>query len=77
MLQSQRQVIGRHDVPNIGGRIGSDNTHCRREDDQEWHDGEQTENLWQNEVAGRVDAHDVKGINLLCYPHGAELRCDV
>ena len=30
--------------------VGADNTHARTEDNQEWHDGNQTENFRQNEV---------------------------
>ena len=49
----------------------------RREDDEEWHDGNQSQNLRKNQIARRVDTHDVEGINLLGYPHGAQFGGDV
>ena len=57
--------------------IGTDDTHARTEDDEERHDGDQSQNLRQDEVAGRVDTHDVEGINLLGNTHGAQLGGDV
>ena len=32
-------------MPNICRSIGADDTHARTEDNQEWHDGNQTENF--------------------------------
>ena len=77
MLETQREVIRWQDMSDIRSSIRSDDTHSRAEDNQERHDGNQTENLWQNQIACRVDTHDVECVNLLGYSHGAQLRSDV
>ena len=64
-------------MSDIRSAIRTDDTHSRTEDNQERHDGNQTENLWQNEIACRVDTHDVECIYLLGYSHGTQLGCDV
>ena len=73
MLQTKGEVIGRHDMSDIGCTIGSYDTHTTGENNQDGHDGEQTENLWQDEIAGGVDAHNLQGINLLGDTHSTYL----
>ena len=71
---SDHLVVG---YANICRSIGADDTHARTEDNQEWHDGNQTENFRQNEVTCRVHSHDIKGINLLGDTHCSQLRSDI
>ena len=40
-------------------------------------DFEDAHNLRQYQITGGVDTHDLQGVNLLCHPHGANLRGDV
>ena len=77
MLQSQRQVVGGHDMADIRCGVGTHDTHCRGEDHEERHDADHTHDLRKDEVAGRVDAHDLESINLLGDAHRANLRGDV
>ncbi len=64
-------------MPNIRRSVGTDDTHARAKSNQEWHDGNQTENFRQNEVTCRVHSHDIKGINLLGYSHRTQLGSDI
>ena len=64
-------------MADVGRAVGTDNTHGTGENDQQGHDGHHAENLGQNQVAGRVDTHDIQRVNLLCYTHSAYLRGNV
>ena len=64
-------------MADIGCAVGAEDAHGRREDDVDGHNGEQSQNLRQDEVAGGVHAHDIKGVDLLGDTHGAYLRCNV
>ena len=77
VLQTQCQVVGREDMSHVGGGVGADDAHGRTEDDEEGHEGDQSHYLGQDEVAGGVDAHDVKGVDLLGDAHRTEFRGDV
>ena len=77
MLQAQRQIIGRHHVADKGSGVGAHDAHRRGENHEERHDGHKAENLGQNQVVGRVHAHDVERVNLLGHAHRAKLRGDV
>ena len=72
MLKAGRQVVGRHDMSYKGSGIGSDDSHARGEYHKDGHDGEHAQNLGQDKVARRVDAHDVQRVNLLCHTHGTQ-----
>ena len=77
MLDACREVGRRYDVPYVGRAIGPDDTHGRREDDQERHDRYQAENFGKNQVVRRVYPHDFKSINLLGYAHRSQFRGNV
>ena len=55
-------------MTDVSRGVGTHDTHRRTEYHQKWHDGDETQNLWQNQVAGWVHAHDIKGVDLLCHP---------
>ena len=77
MLQARREVVGREHMAYICRGIGAEDARCRTEYHQERHDRDQAEYLGKDEVASRVDTHDVERVNLLSHPHGANLRGDV
>ena len=61
----------------ISRAVSTNDTCGRREDDQERHDGEQTDDFGQNQIAGRIDAHNLESVDLLGNTHGAQLWGDV
>ena len=73
MLQPGGQVNRRDDVSDVCRGVCADDTRSRREDDKKRHDGDQAKHLWQDEIAGGVDAHDFQGVDLLCHAHGTQL----
>ena len=77
VLQTKRQIVGRHDVAYVSRAVSTHDAHAAGEDDEERHNGEHAENLWKNKVTSRVDTHDVEGIYLLGDAHRPYLRGDV
>ena len=77
MLETDREVVGRHDMADVRGGISTHDTHRRGEDHQEWHDGDQSYDLRQDEITGRVDAHDLQGVDLLGDTHRTDLGGDI
>ncbi len=76
-MHAGREILRGHHVTHERRGIGTDDAQSGGEDDEERHDGHQAENLRQDEVGSRVDAHDVEGIDLLRHAHRAELRGNV
>ena len=72
VLQAKREVIGGEDVADVCGAVCAHNADGRTKDNQEGHHCDEPQNLGQNEIVGRVHAHDVQGINLLGDAHRAE-----
>ena len=64
-------------MPDVGRGIGTEDAHGRTENNEERHNRDQSENLGQDEIRGRVHPHDVECIDLLCYAHRAQFRGDV
>ena len=77
MLQSGREVFGSDDMADIGRGVGSHHAQRGREDHEEGHDRHQAEYLRQDEVVGRIDTHDLQGVDLLRDAHRAQLRGDI
>ena len=69
-------IINTHDMNSVMG-IG-ENICFICKGHKEWQGNkDQTENLWQHQIACRVDTHDVECIDLLGYSHGTQLGSDV
>lgn len=64
-------------MTNIGRAISTDNAHSRTENNKEWHDGDQSQYLGQDEIRRRIDAHDVERVDLLRDTHRSQFRGNV
>ncbi len=60
-----------------GGGIGANDACRHTQRDEDGHDGHEARNLGQDEEVGRIDAHDVEGVNLLGDAHRADFGSDV
>lgn len=77
ILQTVFQICGCHDTAEPAGSEGTDDTGKDAEYHQQRNHGDHGRYFGQNQVAGRIDTHNLQGVNLLGDAHGAQLRGNV
>ena len=77
VLQAFGEVGGCDDAHDISRGVGAADATRRGEDDEEGHHRDKTAHLRQNDVSGGIDAHNFKGVELLCHAHRADFGGDV
>ena len=77
VLQPVFQVYGIHHVSEPAGAEGTYDACKNAEHHQDGNHGHHSRDFGQDEVVGRVDAHDFQRVNLLGHPHGSQFGGDV